>query len=144
MTSWIGISNANWEKMVERYYIENAKLAQEQTEFVFNSSSTTNVHLNSIEGVNVYRIVQEAINNAMKYAAATNVALTITETNNNLTMSIKDDGIGFNMAEIQLGNGLENMKSRAQSINADFEILSTPEKGTTIAVLLNKTKFKIA
>ena len=119
-------------------YIENAKLAQEQTEFVFNSSSTTNVHLNSIEGVNVYRIVQEAINNAMKYAAATNVALTITETNNNLTMSIKDDGIGFNMAEIKLGNGLENMKSRANAIKATFQINSNPKNGTEILLTLNK------
>ena len=119
-------------------YIENAKLAQEQTEFVFNSSSTTNVHLNSIEGVNVYRIVQEAINNAMKYAAATNVALTITEINNNLTMSIKDDGIGFNMAEIKLGNGLENMKSRANAIKATFQINSNPKNGTEILLTLNK------
>jgi signal transduction histidine kinase len=119
-------------------YIENAKLAQEQTEFVFNSSVKTETHLNSIEGVNIYRIVQEAINNSMKYAAATKVSLEISENKDVIELKIVDDGIGFNMAEIQLGNGLENMKSRATAISAQFFIYSQPEKGTEIKLTLNK------
>jgi signal transduction histidine kinase len=122
-------------------YIENANLAQEQTKFNFNVELSHNFHLNSIQGVSIYRVVQEAINNAMKYAAATNVSLLITEKNDFLVLSIKDDGIGFNIAEIQLGNGLENMKNRASAIHANFSINSTPKEGTEIILEIPITEF---
>lgn len=117
-------------------YIENAQLAQEQTEFLFKDELSSHFMLNSIQGVSIYRIVQEAINNSMKYAAATNVILTVSEEQKNIILSIKDDGIGFNMPDIQLGNGLENMKNRAAEINANFEIISEPQKGTEIILTL--------
>lgn len=119
-------------------YIENAKLAQEQTEFEFKTDLTSNFLLNSIQGVSIYRVVQEAINNSIKYAAATNIVLNITETNTTLSLSIKDDGIGFNLPEIQLGNGLENMKNRAASIHALFTLNSAPDKGTEIIMQVDK------
>ena len=122
-------------------YIENAKLAQQQTTFAFNVDMKTNFQLNSIQGVSIYRIVQEAINNTMKYAAATNVALNITEQKDKLTLSIKDDGIGFNIAEIDLGNGLENMRNRAASINASININSSTNKGTEIVLEITKNSF---
>ncbi|WP_170228020.1 tetratricopeptide repeat-containing sensor histidine kinase [Vicingus serpentipes] len=122
-------------------YIENANLAQEQTVFNFNVELSNNFHLNSIQGVSIYRVVQEAINNAMKYAAATNVSLLITEKNDFLVLSINDDGIGFKMAEIQLGNGLENMKNRASAIHANFAINSTPKEGTEIILEIPIAEF---
>lgn len=119
-------------------YIENAQLAQEQTKFQFNSTLTSSFQLNSIQGVSIYRVVQEAINNAMKYSAASTVSLSISENETSVILSIKDDGVGFNMAEIQLGNGLENMKNRALTIDATFDILSAPDKGTEIVLALPK------
>jgi len=121
-------------------YIENAKLAQEQTSFEFKVTLATAFQLNSIQGVSIYRIVQEAINNTMKYAAATNVSLTILENNEHVIFSIKDDGVGFNLAEIQLGNGLENIKSRSLAIGAAFDIISEPAKGTEILLTLPKAR----
>ncbi|MGB0881492.1 MAG: tetratricopeptide repeat-containing sensor histidine kinase [Vicingaceae bacterium] len=120
-------------------YIENANLAQEQTKFEFNSTLSSSFQLNSIQGVSIYRIVQEAINNAMKYSAASTVSLSISEDETSVILLIKDDGIGFNMADIQLGNGLENMKSRAQSIGALFNIVSAPDNGTELVLTLPKT-----
>lgn len=114
-------------------------MAQEQTVFSFNVDLKSNFQLNSIQGVSIYRIVQEAINNTMKYAAATNVSLNISEADDVLMISIKDDGIGFNMAEIDLGNGLENMRNRALSVNADFNILSSINEGTEFIMEINKT-----
>lgn len=122
-------------------YIENAKLAQEQTKFNFNVDISSKFQLNSIQGVSIYRIVQEAINNTMKYAAATNVSLNITESESLLMLSIKDDGIGFNIAEIDLGNGLENMRNRAASINADFALNSALDVGTEINITIHKSEF---
>ena len=121
-------------------YIKNASLAQEQTKFEFSSDLKSDIQLNSIQGVSIYRIVQEAINNAIKYSAATSVQLNISEKESEIQISIKDDGIGFNLAEIELGNGLENMKKRAQTINAVFEILSESNKGTEIILRLDKNK----
>ncbi len=122
-------------------YIENAKLAQQQTAFTFNGEMKTNFQLNSIQGVSIYRIVQEAINNSMKYAAATNVSLNITEQKEDLILSIKDDGIGFNIAEIDMGNGLENMRNRASSIGASIDIKSSSNKGTEIVLEIAKNSF---
>lgn len=122
-------------------YLEQAKLAQDHTKFNFNAQLKSSLSLNAIQGVSIYRIVQEAINNSMKYAAATNITLEITENKNSLCLAIIDDGIGFNMAEIQLGNGLENMRNRASSIHADFKINSTPQKGTKITLEIEKSEF---
>lgn len=123
-------------------YIQNAKLAREQTTFSFNVNLNSDFQLNSIQGVSIYRIVQEAINNTMKYAAATNVVLDISETENTLIIIIKDDGIGFNMAEIDLGNGLENMRNRAASIDAELTINSSMSNGTAIILEISKTLFE--
>lgn len=122
-------------------YIQSAKIAQEQTAFNFNVKTVSKFQLNAIQGVSIYRIVQEAINNVMKYAAATNVSLLISEKNDSLILSIKDDGIGFNMAEIQLGNGLENIKNRASAIHANFSINSTPTEGTEIILEIPIAEF---
>lgn len=122
-------------------YLEQAKLAQDHTKFNFEAQLKSSLRLNAIQGVSIYRVVQEAINNSMKYAAATNIILEITENTNSICLAIIDDGIGFNMAEIQLGNGLENMRNRASSINADFQINSTPQKGTKITLEIDKSEF---
>lgn len=121
-------------------YIENAQLTQQKTTFNFNSELTTNPQLNSVEGVNIYRIVQEAVNNTVKYAAAAHVSLNISETDHEITLSIKDDGIGFDISKIQLGNGLENMKTRAATIGAKFSIESNVKKGTSIVLSLPKIR----
>ena len=121
-------------------YLESAKLAKEQTQFKFVAKLNSTFLLNSMEGVNIYRIVQEALNNAIKYSVATQVELNITETEKLVVLFIKDDGVGFKMSEVKLGNGLENMRNRALSIRAQFDIESTIEKGTMISLTLNKDK----
>lgn len=119
-------------------YIEMAKTAQEQIQFEFSNELKNNFSLNTIQGVNCYRIVQEAINNAIKYSAASKVKLSISETEKDITIQITDDGIGFNLTEISMGNGLQNMKGRADKIKSKFVIDSTPEIGTIITLIVNK------
>ncbi len=119
-------------------FIETAKLAQDQIDFSFHVQLTNQFILNSIQGVSLYRIVQEALNNAIKYSAATKVELRIIETEKEIQLIIADDGIGFKLSDVILGNGLENMKNRAKTIGGEFILESAPEKGTTITILLNK------
>lgn len=120
------------------HYLEQAKLAQENVQFIFNINSTNNVMFNSAQGIHVYRIIQEAINNAVKYAAASIVSVLISEINDNYIITITDDGIGFNMNKINIGNGLESMRNRAVAIHGRLEINSILERGTEIKLILHK------
>lgn len=113
-------------------YIETAKIVKENITFNFDVDVNQKISFNAIEGVNIYRIVQEAINNSLKYSAATTINVLLKENKDKLILKIEDDGIGFNINEVKLGNGLDNMKNRATSIKAKFNIDSTPEQGTTI------------
>ena len=78
----------------------------------------------------IYRIVQEAINNVIKYAQAKNVNLSVETTKENIILEISDDGVGFD-TEINW-NGIKNMKERTSLQNGHFEIDSTPSKGTVV------------
>ncbi len=130
----------NFDDLKERLnnYLNQAKSAQEKIKFETINTHTNNYKLNALQGVNIYRIVQESINNSIKYSAATTISLVFTETNNELKIAVIDDGIGFVLNKITLGNGLQNIKNRALKINAYLTINSTPEKGTSITLIIKK------
>jgi two-component sensor histidine kinase len=81
---------------------------------------------------NLYLIYKEALNNAAKYAACTEVELALYAANGILTMEIKDNGQGFDPASKEAGNGLYNMRQRAAEIGGQLEIISTPGKGAKV------------
>ena len=80
----------------------------------------------------IYLVSKEAINNAIKYSSCKNIFHSIQNVDNKIKLQIKDDGNGFSLSEINSGNGLANMKARAEEIKADFDIISEQGKGTTI------------
>ncbi|MEQ9301819.1 MAG: histidine kinase [Cyclobacteriaceae bacterium] len=86
---------------------------------------------------NIYRIVQEGINNILKYAQATSVSLSIDRTEEYIKLDLSDDGIGFSEESLvnSLGNGLKNMKERTLLFNGLFDMDSIPKKGTNIHCL---------
>src|SRR6185503_4279700 len=86
---------------------------------------------------NIYLFSKEAINNAVKYSACTNIFYSIKSNNNNVLLEIKDDGIGFDKDSITRGNGLNNMQARAGELNGDLEIESKPDVGTCIRLNMN-------
>lgn len=79
----------------------------------------------------IYRIAQEATNNVIKYAKATKLIITVESTDQNIILEVKDDGVGFDGAEINW-NGIKNMKERASLHNGHFEISSEVGHGTAI------------
>lgn len=83
-----------------------------------------------------YRIAQEALNNIAKYAKANRVIISLEQMESTIVMHISDDGVGFELNNIQDGNhfGLKIMQERAQSINAIFHLKSKPNQGTSILV----------
>jgi len=89
----------------------------------------------ALKGIQVYRIIQEAVNNAIKYAEATNITIYF-DYDPSLKIEIRDDGKGFALDTVQKGNGLKNMKSRARKLDAKFEILTKKDEGTHIKLQL--------
>lgn len=86
--------------------------------------------------INLYRVAQEAINNACKYANATFIKIEIKESNQELLVRIIDNGIGFDLENIQRGNGLANMQARVEEIGGSLDIKSSIGKGTDVEVQL--------
>lgn len=85
----------------------------------------------------LYRIVQEGISNVIKYAQASNVIVQISQNENTLSLTIEDNGIGFNKSEIVYGLGLKNIENRVRLINGNLDIISEKGEGTTINVECN-------
>ena len=82
----------------------------------------------------IYRIFQESLTNCAKHSQAKRIDIDVNRVGNDLQIIIKDDGSGFNEAEVKSKNsfGLIGMKERAKLIKGKLEIISTPGKGTTI------------
>ncbi|MBU2995801.1 tetratricopeptide repeat protein [Cellulophaga baltica] len=74
--------------------------------------------------VNLYRIVQEALMNISKHAAASIVKITISKNNRFTTLTVEDNGVGFIVQNALEGIGLNNIEARAKEMNAYFKILS--------------------
>ena len=118
-------------------FIDKANIASDKTKFSFNVDAKLADHITftSTEGMNVYRIIQEAIHNALKYAEATEINVDIIKKSNFIKISISDNGIGFSENEIEFGNGLNNIKKRASELEAEVKIISSKNNGTSINLL---------
>jgi signal transduction histidine kinase len=117
-------------------FIEKAKLSKENISFSFIiDENLKNKKLTSVEGMNIYRTIQEAINNALKYAEADIIAVNIKQQNDQTAINIKDNGKGFDELIVEKGNGLKNMKKRVEDIGGIFSLNSSTE-GTKIEILI--------
>ncbi|MBD8487986.1 type IV pili methyl-accepting chemotaxis transducer N-terminal domain-containing protein [Echinicola sp. CAU 1574] len=90
---------------------------------------------------NLYRICQEAVNNAIKYAEASEVKIKLSHNSRFLNLEIADDGKGFDITQLEMkghfsasGHGLFNIRERANFINGQCTISSEKGKGTTISI----------
>ncbi len=120
-------------------FIEKGKEANEVIDFIFRiEEGIDQLRLSAIVGMNCYRTIQESINNAIKYAEATEVVIEIKEVKDTIQITIQDNGIGFDIQTVEKGNGLRNMQKRIEGISGKWTIDSKPEKGTTVLVSLNK------
>lgn len=88
---------------------------------------------------NIFRIIQEAINNAIKYSEASKITVSLKHTENDLTITVRDEGKGFDpqvagagSPNPESGRGFFNMHERTEYINGNLEILSEPGHGTTV------------
>jgi signal transduction histidine kinase len=94
----------------------------------------------------LFAIVQEAVNNAIKYAQATNITVYLKETPINFYVMVADNGEGFKVDEVMMGYeqrnslGLVNIRERAELIGGELTVKSIPGRGTFIVVCIPRTK----
>ena len=86
----------------------------------------------------LYRLMQEALNNSVKHSGATRISVRVGADAKGLQCEIADNGIGFDIATARRGAGigLASMRERAERLGATLEILSDPGKGTRIQVVV--------
>lgn len=119
-------------------FMERAGSASSSIEFQFNVDEQLSKELSfsSVQGMNIYRIIQEAINNSLKYAQANIIKVQFQKDSNRLKIEIYDDGKGFDFETVKFGNGLNNMKKRAADMNSEIQIESKINKGTTVILIV--------
>lgn len=130
-------SNDSMQKIIARMR-EFATNVLEAKEIDFDFSIVEEVYdvkLNMEARRDFFLIFKEAVNNAAKYSEADNVLIQLTMQNKKLVLFVKDDGVGFNIAEAD-GNGLGNMKKRADNMNGIVTIKSFKGKGTTVRLVI--------
>lgn len=86
----------------------------------------------------MYRTIQEAVNNAIKYADASEILVQVQPNAKGIIIEILDNGKGFDLDTTDLGNGVVNMQKRIEEIGGVFKIQSEITKGTQITISLNK------
>lgn len=86
--------------------------------------------------INLYRVVQESLQNSNKYAKANNIRVVFKNSVDHLVLHISDDGLGFNIDKTKKGIGLKNILSRITECQGTFDIQSKTGEGTTITVTI--------
>jgi|GEM_PF-1474145 len=92
--------------------------------------------LGPIQTINLFRICQEAVQNALKYADFSVLEISFTCTEDRLRVRIQDDGKGIEDLDLNRGYGLSNMRARMKQIDGEFQMSSEPQKGTEINLSL--------
>jgi PAS domain S-box-containing protein len=80
----------------------------------------------------IYRIIQEQMNNVVKYARASRVEIMLHQKRNRLDVQVKDNGIGFNVSKNTNGLGMHNIKNRAEVFKGEVEVKAAVGKGCTL------------
>jgi signal transduction histidine kinase len=77
-------------------------------------------------------LVQEALNNIVKHAAATHVEIFVSDADGELTITVRDDGVGFDVRGSSAGFGLVGMRERLALVSGTLELDSAPGTGTVV------------
>ncbi len=140
------ISKNLYPNHLEKYGLEEsvAQLGHQmmETTNVFISSDLDGIdqHLDKNQKINVYRIIQEFLNNATKYSQATAIRIASESNNTKVDLILQDNGIGFDkevvVKNMHLSSGLLNMEERAKMIKGQFSLESKVGEGTKVVVSL--------
>jgi len=120
-----------------RNLVNDYNNAIEDISFIFHDNFKGKRIREEVIELTLYRIIQESLNNIIKYAQATEVTIQLKNYDNAIVLSIEDNGKGFNLDKAMKegsGFGLRSMKNRVDAILGHIEIDTAPNKGTVIMV----------
>lgn len=92
--------------------------------------------LNDNSKTALLRILQEQLKNTIRYSKATTISVSLLVTDNNVMLTISDDGVGFDMENTKKGIGLSNISDRAELCNGTAVISAAPGKGCALKVII--------
>jgi len=143
-TIWaVNSNNIRFDDLRVRIYnaIEKAKHAKPDLKIDFRiDEQLAGLQLTAFVGLNIFRTIQEVVNNALKYADATAINIEIFSRDNFIEIKAGDNGKGFDVESISKGNGLNNMEKRIEDIGGNFSLESKPSEGTQITINIDKEK----
>jgi PAS domain S-box-containing protein len=113
--------------------IENINLTR-KLHVCLKASPDFEALLDKSQKLTIFRIIQEALNNAIRHARATSVIIHFTLRGENAEVTIEDDGIGFDVKTVRKGAGLKNIQNRIYLINGTHTLISTPNQGSRIII----------
>ena len=110
-------------------------------ELTYASDADNTIRLPQKIENNIFRIIQEAINNSIKYSEATRIDVSLQQHESNVVITVRDNGKGFDeklvekrSANIESGRGFFNMYERTEYVNGNLEVKSAIGEGTTITL----------
>lgn len=130
------------------WFCRESKQASPHIDFSFDKTNVNELDISAGLKTEIFRIVQEAVNNATKYSSAKNVMIALKDEGNVLTLEIKDDGVGFDYPKIasqqgyaeSKGMGLVSMRERVENSGGHFSVKSSTFGGANIICLWPKEK----
>lgn len=127
------LNKGNYRSILEQL-LQNQKETYQTICDCTISSDEAIESLSALVKMNIYRIIQETLNNINKHANATTISLQLYVEEGFLYLNIADDGVGFNVEKSKSGIGLKNIQSRVESINGKLKISSEINKGTKVFI----------
>lgn len=105
---------------------------------IYQSVGIENAVIDQTTSITIYRIVQELVNNVMKHAAAKQVVVQLNKLNGQLTITVEDDGKGFDTAILRQSSGMgwSNILNRVDFMKGIMDVQSEPGKGTSVHIEL--------
>ncbi|HZV71020.1 MAG TPA: ATP-binding protein [Saprospiraceae bacterium] len=132
------IDNSLQQKTIGELILEETRIVNSTGMTYVSAHIEDHANLSVEMKSNLFRVVQEFIQNSLKHAQAKKIEINLTRKNHQLCLSLRDDGKGFDMnTSMEKGMGLNNMKRRIESLNGSFELISKKDEGTTMIILLS-------
>ena len=134
-------SKADYTQIITHLITEQSNIAN----FKYKIDIEDTVHWSLISDVikiNCYRVIQEALQNIIKYAKATHVSVRFSFKNNVLVLHIQDNGVGFDNSKNNKGIGLQNITARIKKLKGTFVITSSLGQGALLTIHIPVTELR--
>ena len=126
-------ATVNFTTIIEQLLKDKSVIGNFKPTFTYDATIAWK-SIDEVTKANVYRIIQEALQNIIKHAQAKNVTLDFGLKNQNLLITITDDGVGFDSKKGKKGIGIKNIKARVDKLSGSADFFSKINQGTTLTI----------